>query len=191
MSRTKQFDPATAVEQAMMLFWRKGYASTTPQELSDELGIGKGSLYHAFESKRGLFALSLQRYADARLEGLATYLQQSGPVKERLRQVLLKLISGRGGSPVRGCLAVNTAVELGDTDASAREAVRSIFAGMEKLFARAIEEGQRLGEIDSSKDAVQLASLLLGSMVGLQVLSRAADSPARMRRIVDALIDLL
>lgn len=159
--------------------------------MSDELGIGKGSLYHAFESKRGLFGLSLQRYADARLEGLATCLQQSGPVKERLRQVLRKLISGRGGSPVRGCLAVNTAVELGDTDASACEAVRSIFAGMEKLFARAIEEGQRLGEIDSSKDAVQLASLLLGSVLGLQVLSRAADSPARMRRIVDALIDLL
>jgi TetR/AcrR family transcriptional repressor of nem operon len=30
MGRPKQFDPDVAVDKAMEVFWRKGYASTSP-----------------------------------------------------------------------------------------------------------------------------------------------------------------
>jgi TetR/AcrR family transcriptional repressor of nem operon len=189
--RPKQFDPHAAVDKATALFWRKGYASTTPQDLSDELGIGKGSLYNTFESKRGLFGLALRRYGDARLAGLADLLQRPAPVKERLRRALLTLAAGRGDPPLRGCLAVNTAIELGETDPEANKAVRAIFDRMESLLVSVVEEGRRLGEIDRSRDPAQVASLLFNAIVGLQVLGRASDSPARLRRIIDAVIATL
>ena len=191
VNRPKQFDPDEAIDKAAALFWRKGYAATTPQDLTDELGIGKGSLYHAFSSKRGLFEQALHRYGDARLAVLADLLQQPGSVKERLRHMLRKLAAGRGDPPLRGCLAVNTAVELGATDPEASQAVRAIFDRMERLLAEAVEEGQRLGEIDTSHDPQQAASLLLSAIVSLQALSRTSDSPARLRRIIDSVISVL
>ncbi|GAB3835943.1 TetR/AcrR family transcriptional regulator [Dactylosporangium cerinum] len=91
MGRPKQFDPDVAVNKAMELFWRKGFAETTPQDLVAELGIGKGSLYSTFFSKRALFDLALQRYVEMRVAGVVETLERPGPVTERLRVALLRL----------------------------------------------------------------------------------------------------
>jgi AcrR family transcriptional regulator len=49
-SRTAQI-----LEAAARLFARHGYADTDTQLLADELGVGKGTLYRYFPSKRELF----------------------------------------------------------------------------------------------------------------------------------------
>jgi AcrR family transcriptional regulator len=46
----------------MEVFWRN--RGTTPQDLVHPVGLGKGSLYHAFGSKRELFSNALDRYRD-------------------------------------------------------------------------------------------------------------------------------
>src|SRR6478609_33724 len=91
MGRHKQFNPDLAVASAMDLFWRQGYGATTPAELVDALGIGKGSLYNAFESKRALFERALRRYGDERVAGLLTVLNQPGPVRARLQAAVERL----------------------------------------------------------------------------------------------------
>jgi TetR/AcrR family transcriptional repressor of nem operon len=73
-----QFETGAAVDKAMDLFWRQGYAGTTPQELASELGIGKGSLYNTFESKHALFMRALRRYSERRLEYRPTCSQRLG-----------------------------------------------------------------------------------------------------------------
>ncbi|MFI9720954.1 TetR/AcrR family transcriptional regulator [Streptomyces sp. NPDC052396] len=192
MGRPKQFDPDVAVEQAMEVFWRKGYAATTPQDLVDALGIGKGSLYHAFGSKRALFDLALRRYRDSQALALVGLLERSGPVKERLREVLLLLLETDFADPDRrGCLAVNTAAELGKGDEPAGLLVRRMFDRIEDAFRALLEEGQRAGEIDASRDAAALAGLLLATLVGLRLTARVEADPRRLRRAVDALLDSL
>src|SRR5438132_12166657 len=91
MGRLKQFDPDVAVSSAMDLFWRQGYGATTPAELVDALGIGKGSLYNTFESKHALFEQALRRYGDERVAGLVGVLNRPGPVRERLQTALERL----------------------------------------------------------------------------------------------------
>jgi TetR/AcrR family transcriptional repressor of nem operon len=183
VGRPKEFDPDVAVDKAMAVFWRKGFAGTTPQDLVTELGIGKGSLYNAFESKRALFDRALRRYADARLAGLAEILEGPGSVRERLRAALCRLADADAS---RGCLAVNTAVELTGTD----EAVVRLFGRIEDAFQAVIEEGQRAGEITPGRDSRQLASLLLASFIGMTVVARTADRE-RLLRIVDAAMAVL
>jgi TetR/AcrR family transcriptional regulator, transcriptional repressor for nem operon len=85
MGRPMQFETDTAVDRAMDLFWRQGYAGTTPQELASELGIGKGSLYNTFESKHALFMRALRRYSERRLEYLTGLFSAPGPVGPRLK----------------------------------------------------------------------------------------------------------
>src|SRR5262245_24900573 len=117
MGRPKEFDPDVAMAKAIDLFWRKGYGATTPADLADALGIGKGSLYNTFESKRCLFEQALRRYGDERVAGLTEVLGRPGPVRVRLQAALERLASpANAGRRRRGCLAVNTVTELGELD---------------------------------------------------------------------------
>src|SRR5882757_6181515 len=120
MGRLKQFDPDVAVSAAMDLFWRKGYGATTPADLVDALEIGKGSLYNTFQSKHALFEQALRRYGDERVAGLVKALNQPAPVRARLQAALERLAPPAHATlRRRGCLAVNTATELGERDAIA------------------------------------------------------------------------
>jgi AcrR family transcriptional regulator len=49
------------LEAAARLFARHGYADTDTQLLADELGVGKGTLYRYFPSKRDLFLAAVDR----------------------------------------------------------------------------------------------------------------------------------
>jgi TetR/AcrR family transcriptional repressor of nem operon len=192
VGRPKQFDPDAAVDRAVELFWHKGYFSTTPQDLVDELGIGKGSLYNAFASKHALFVRALRCYGERRVVGLVEVLEGAGSVRARLRSALEMLVDADLADPShRGCLAVNTAAELGGVDMVATDVVRGVFDRMESAFQGAVEEGQRSGEIDASRDPREVASLLLSSAVGMSVVAKTADGPRRLRRVVDAVMATL
>jgi TetR/AcrR family transcriptional repressor of nem operon len=64
MGRPRQFDSDTAIEQAMRLFWTKGYNNTGLRDLLKAMKIGEGSFYNLLSRKeRVVLALSrpLQR----------------------------------------------------------------------------------------------------------------------------------
>ncbi|AEW93692.1 MULTISPECIES: TetR/AcrR family transcriptional regulator [Streptomycetaceae] len=192
MGRPKQFDPDHAVEQAMEVFWRKGYAGTTPQDLVDALGIGKGSLYNTFGSKHGLYERALRRYRDSQAAALVGMIEEPGSVKERLRNVLTYLVEADLADPHRrGCMAVNAAAELAGTDEVATELVRRMLDRTEGAFSALIDEGRRSGEIAPGRDAAALGSLLLTTVVGLRLMARVAEGPDRLTRTIDALLDSL
>jgi TetR/AcrR family transcriptional regulator, transcriptional repressor for nem operon len=185
MGRPRQFEADVALDQAVGVFRDKGYAATTPQDLVDRLGIGKGSLYNAFTSKHALFEQALRRYGERRVAGLAKALEGPGPVRERLRTALERIAdSDQGG---RGCLAVNSAAELGGADAVVTAMVTSVFDRMEQAFLATVEEGQRNGEISTSRDPRELASLLLATAIGMSVTAKTGESH-RMQRVISAVM---
>ncbi|OLT23886.1 TetR family transcriptional regulator [Actinomadura sp. CNU-125] len=192
MGRPKQFDPDVAVERAMDVFWRKGYAGTSPQDLAVAIGIGKGSLYNTFGSKHALFEQALRRYRDDQAAALVELLEQPGPVKERLREVLEMLVAMDLADPDRrGCLAVNSAAEVASDDPVAAELVRRMLDRTEGAFRALIERGQRAGEIAADRDAAALGSLLANTVVGLRLMVRVAEGPERLDRVIDAVVDSL
>ncbi|MBP6123534.1 TetR/AcrR family transcriptional regulator, partial [Providencia sp.] len=68
MGRPRTFDRNVAIEQALNLFWEKGYESTTLAQLKKAIGggISSPSFYAAFGSKEGLYKECVAFY-------LATY----------------------------------------------------------------------------------------------------------------------
>ncbi|OSC57248.1 TetR family transcriptional regulator [Streptomyces sp. 4F] len=192
MARPKEFDPDVAVDRAMEVFWRKGYAATTPQDLVDALGIGKGSLYNAFGSKQALFLRALRRYRDSQTEALVETLEQPGPVKQRLRGALAALAEMDLADPDhRGCLAVNTTAERAGVDQEAAEVLRRMLDRTEEAFQALVAEGQRAGEIDPGRDPAALGSMLMNTVVGMRLVSRVAQGPDRLTRVIDATVDSL
>lgn len=59
----RTFDRNSAVETAMILFWRHGYEGVSITDLTGAIGIAPPSLYAAFGSKAGLYREALDRYA--------------------------------------------------------------------------------------------------------------------------------
>ncbi|MGY0024220.1 TetR/AcrR family transcriptional regulator [Streptomyces sp. cg35] len=192
MARPRTFDEDQVLDSAMDVFWRKGYAATTPQDLVDELGLGKGSLYNAFGGKRALFDRALTRYRDTQAVRLTELLEGPGPVRARIREALRLLVElDFTDSDRRGCMAVNTATELARSDPAAAETVRRMFARTEQAFLAELQKAQRAGEIDAARDVRALASLLLGAVIGMRVLAKTADGRAQVERVVDGLLDTL
>jgi len=60
--RTKAFQPAQALDRAMELFWRDGYAATGLDQLVRRTGASRYGLYATFGGKRDLFVASLERW---------------------------------------------------------------------------------------------------------------------------------
>lgn len=73
------------LEQAVRLFSRNGYGSTSVRELAEAAGITKPTLYYHFGSKEGLYEALVDHHL-AGFEGLVSEtLQSSGSVLQRVQ----------------------------------------------------------------------------------------------------------
>jgi TetR/AcrR family transcriptional repressor of nem operon len=194
MGRPRLFDIDGAVANAVTVFWESGYGATTPAELLDALGVGKGSFYNAFESKHALFQKALRRYGNDRVAGLSRSFADSGPgpVSQRIKRYLERLAAPENEKALRrGCFAANTAAELGRRDPVAGKIVRGTFERMESVLESTLVEWQKRGELDGALDPKAVASLLLAAVIGITVLAKVDSSAARTKRIARAFAALL
>jgi TetR/AcrR family transcriptional repressor of nem operon len=81
----------------------------------------------------------------------------------------------------RGCLVVNTAVELMPGDAQAARRVETSWDTLETALTSALTRARAQGEIDKAKDPRALARFLLVVLQGLRVLGHAHPDPGRLR----------
>ncbi len=56
--RPKNFNPEEALNKAMDLFWDRGFEATSIQDLVDNVGINRASMYDTFGDK-GAFSVPL------------------------------------------------------------------------------------------------------------------------------------
>ncbi|MEV6601731.1 TetR/AcrR family transcriptional regulator [Actinoplanes sp. NPDC051346] len=192
MGRAKKFDPDVAVERAVDAFRVRGYGETSPQELADRMGIGKGSLYHAFGSKHELFLKSLEHYADQSLAELKAVMEGPEPIRDRVRRLLESFVDADLRDPDRcGCLIVNSVAELHDREDPASRFLGRSLENSESVIRTALVAAQAAGEIDADRDPAALAGLVQAAMVGLRVLVKTTDDRARLALIVDATVQTL
>lgn len=186
MARTKEFDPDVAIRAAMDLFWRKGYETTSMQDLVDHLGIGRGSIYATFGSKHDLFLLALDRYAEESGDGTLERFGRPGPVLPAVREFVLAILD-EALTEQKGCLITNTAVECSADRPIARR-IESSWDGLETAITGALVRARAQGEL--SGDPRALARFLVTLMQGLKVMAKVPDE-RRMRDAVDQALTLL
>ncbi|MEU9385509.1 TetR family transcriptional regulator [Streptomyces sp. NPDC048279] len=191
MARTREFDIDQAVDRAMDLFWRRGYAETSLQDLLQELSIGSGSFYAAFGSKEQLYIRSLDRYASLQAADLEKAVDGTTEIRVAIRRVLTSLVEADLTDPTRGCLVVNASTQCGDQPTAA-DRVTAALRQIESALAGALEQAQVRGEIAADKDPRKLARFLTTFMQGLRVVGRgrmgrefAEDALATAMRALD------
>lgn len=193
MARPREFDIDEALDAAMAAFWARGYEATSLNDLMQAMGLQKGSIYKAFGDKHALFLSALRHYLDKMYEAQRATLAKAPSPRAALQAWLERLVEAapaEGGS-CRGCLAVNTLVELGPHDAQARALLEAHFERVRRLLAERIRQGQELGEIRRDVDAGEGARFLLTMVAGLLGSLKGATSKAEARRLAQTTLHLL
>jgi TetR/AcrR family transcriptional repressor of nem operon len=189
--RQRGFDLEKALDAAMDTFWEKGYAATSAQDLVDSTGLGRGSLYNTFDSKYGLFQAALKRYDTEWTTRLVTLLEEGeGPARDRIRRVLMSVVEEETSEHPdhRGCLVVNSAMELAGRDARVTQYVRDTFDRMAEALAVCVGQGVRDGSLPESAESPRDRALyLLNSMYGLRVLGKVSDR-GELAALVDRIL---
>ncbi|WP_174873183.1 TetR/AcrR family transcriptional regulator [Vogesella oryzae] len=184
---TAHFDPDDAADAAMHVFWQKGYAATSIQDLVNGTGLSRSSLYNTFESKIGLFQHALQRYHGQTAANVAL-LAEDGSAIGRVRALLQQIAADElAGTDSCGCLVANTALELGRRNHSVNDLLQQHFSTLETALAALMQRGQQQGEIAASKSPVALARFLVAIIQGLRVLGRGYDGEGQAQRLNDVI----
>jgi TetR/AcrR family transcriptional regulator, transcriptional repressor for nem operon len=192
MARPKAFDAAAALDSATQCFWERGYDGSSVRDLANRMGINVASLYNAFSDKRSLYRHSLEYYVDHSFRERVGRLEGHLPPLQAIGAFLSEIIERSLADPKRkGCLLVNSALELAPHDPEFEQIVAGILVQVEAFFRRCIEAGQGDGTITRAQPAEDLARLLLGTLVGLRVLARARPERELLEGMVRPVLAML
>ena len=192
MGRPKTFDETAALDEAMQVFWAKGYAATSLTDLLAATGLSKSSLYETFGSKHDLFLKALERYRDVVVARSIAALESDAPAREAIRGAFLQAIEGCAeAAEPRGCFSNHCAVEQAARDPAACRRVMEVFGRFEAAFEAAIRRGQAAGEIPAERDPEGLARYLNSALNGLIVVGKTRPGREGLTDVVEITLKAL
>ncbi len=189
MARHKEFEINEVLDKAMYLFWSQGYEKTSMQELVDTMGIHRRSIYDTFGDKHALFIQALQRYQLLQSQRLQHLLEQQVPVIDIIR-IFLETTVDNQALP-KGCLMVNSGVELGTLDPEVSALVEGAYTHTEQYLLDLLVAGQGSGEIQADLDAELLAHYFMNAWLGLRTTVKTAVDQQKLTDIIDTTLRIL
>lgn len=191
MARPREFDSDVALENAMQVFWGKGYEATSLDDLCEATGLGRSSLYAAFGDKRSLYFKALEHYEAASQIRVAKALS-TGPIQEAFAGFIERIIDNIVAGPgQRGCFIGNCAAELSPRDKVAARRVRNSLDCTETLFFDALERARKRGELAKNADTKALAGFLVAGIHGLRLVGKAKPERAALEGIASVILSRL
>jgi TetR/AcrR family transcriptional regulator, copper-responsive repressor len=184
--RPRSFDSAVALDGAAQVFWAKGFADTSLDDLSAAMGMGRPSIYNAFGDKEALFIRALERYRDTTGSSPLRAMDTKDSIRNALdaffRQVVEYTTADRSHL---GCLLGSVAPVTDIPEV--RQFLNESLAETEVHIAERLAAAVRSGELPSGYSAKRGARRAINAMISLaararlgsprdQLLSDAADA---------------
>jgi TetR/AcrR family transcriptional regulator, transcriptional repressor for nem operon len=192
VARPRSFDEDKALDAAVACFWSRGLQATSVRDLAQHMGIQGPSLYNAFGDKRTLFASALERYATCTMRERIARLESRHEPKAAIHAFLHEAID-RSVSDLnrRGCLLVNSALEVAPHDAQLRARIAAYLEEIVAFFRRNVVAAQAAGTVPSTLASTDTARLLLGVLLGIRVLARTNPNRALLEGVARPALALL
>ncbi|MGQ0629486.1 MAG: TetR/AcrR family transcriptional regulator [Sporichthyaceae bacterium] len=140
---------ADVVDAAIRVFYSKGYAGSTIQDVADAVGVLKGSLYHYISSKEDLlFRILQESHVQARATMAEVAALEVTPL-ERLRIYLERIHHWYLTNVERVSVYLNQQHHLtGDNEAQMRASAREFEHYLRELLAEAKSDGALRPDLD-------------------------------------------
>lgn len=191
MARPREFDEGAVLDAAVECFWSCGYEATSVKDLVAKTGITAASLYNAYGDKRGLFRTALDRYVEGSVAARMRRCKELPP-REGIGAFFDEILSrSLNDHEHKGCMLVNSALELAPHDAEFQKTIAGVLSRLENFFFSCIEAGQATGSITRAMPAQTLARHLLGVLIGVRVLARVRPERALLKGVIGPALALL
>jgi TetR/AcrR family transcriptional regulator, transcriptional repressor for nem operon len=181
MSRPRSFDTDTVIEQLCDYFWEHGYSTASLDDLAQQLGVKRGSLFNAFGSKEVLFIAAFERYEQKIRDAFETPCQGMDALAHYFSNAVeIATTKGMG----RGCFLVNLLMSAEIHTPELQQAVDLNVTFIKNFFYEHLERARvdgRLQQTLSSQDGVDA---LFGTMIGVFALARTKAPPLMIQEFV-------
>ncbi|WP_248805563.1 TetR/AcrR family transcriptional regulator [Pseudomonas sp. MWU13-2100] len=181
--RPRAYDPQTALQQALGVFWSTGYSGASLDSIATSAGMNRPSLYAAFGDKHALYIKAFEQYWAQASAAVHAALTDSTLT---LREALLGFYEGQlsiyfsGDGQPRGCFVIGTAT----TEAAEDSEIRDLLADRLSQLDADLEARLRLavdaGELEADADPAALAVLASSLLHSLSIRARAGKSRAEL-----------
>lgn len=174
------------------LLARYGYKKMTIDDLAQEVGIGKGSVYLHFSSKEEIALSHIDRIIERLKKGLASIAARPIPADERLKLMLVERVLFRFDSVQHYSQSLNDL--LAYIRPNLLERRKQYFEGEAKIFARVLEDGQTSGvfnienSLDTARNMLTATNSLLPYSLSTDELGKRNDLKRRSLAIAELLL---
>jgi len=181
----RKFNEQEALDRLVFVFWSKGYDRVSYDDLVQTTQVNRHSLYAVFGDKTHLLCQALERYVDHTLNRVLDPLMAEDA---RLNSVIAYLdqlkLGVRDESIPRGCLVCQTMNSGTYALPGVRERTDRMFARLQSLLLRALENAKAKGELAADLKVETLALEVVGWMLAAATM---AKSPTLCQKAEDFL----
>lgn len=191
MARPREFEPSEALNQAMLLFWQKGYDATAMDDLVAATGVSRYGFYTEFGDKHDLFLKCIDHYASTAIDTMLSPMESSTAGLPEIHAYFGQLLTAvQRGQPPMGCLIGNTAIAPAAKDAALASRIEFHYTRMRTAFLNALQNAAQQGQLAANEDPEILADYLVGVAVGYLACIRSMEATAVQRYLEVALARL-
>ena len=182
--RPQAFDRQTAIEQAMILFWERGYEGTSFNALTEVMGLSASSLQNSFGSKEALFHEAMRHYSEGLSVWYAEALAASVTAREAFEMLITEIAVNftRSDLPV-GCMVSIAAMQTPPDLSPIREFATEARQSSQKALADRLRRGITEGDLAADTDVDALAAYFGTVFRGMAVQARDGASRTELATI--------
>lgn len=171
---------------AKRLFWLQGFESTSPNDIYRESGAGQGSFYHHFKGKLDLAHQVLLEICEDEIAVIDRVMDEND---DPLKRIEAYLSLPREGT--RGCKLGRFVYEPSIEKPEIREPVAHYLAYLRNFLESTLTQAQTRGQLGTSLSPDELAQIILTTIQGGYVLSRAFGESRQLNDATAAVKTLL
>jgi AcrR family transcriptional regulator len=182
--RPRTFDRVEAIDQAMRLFWERGYEGASFDELLGAMRISPSSFYSAFGSKLNLYYEAMDHY----FEGPGRYFQDVMATIADTRLAIATAFDLAAEACTSeefpsGCMVSLANIYVAPEFTELRDELRSRRNDLVPAFTARLTSAREQGELPPDADVEALAIFFAACFRGLAVLSRDGASRDALKAV--------
>ncbi|WP_018130137.1 TetR/AcrR family transcriptional regulator [Effusibacillus pohliae] len=144
-------------QAAIKLFKQKGYHATSVQDIADEVGLQKGSLYHYISSKEELLMKITQQSISGFNRRLEKIIESQVPSKDKLILAIQNHVSFVAGNLEMTTVLLREAFSL---EPEHHQVIKAETDRYLNLWTKIIDEGVKAGEFESGNSRLTALAIL-------------------------------
>ncbi|ABF62911.1 transcriptional regulator, TetR family [Ruegeria sp. TM1040] len=180
--RPRKFDEQVVRQTILSVFWEKGYAATSLDDLSKATGLVRPSLYAAFGNKEEMFLRAMDDFVIRVQSDLNRQVPRDATPEDALRIIYTAMLEIYSGAHAKGCLVFSTAVAEAPAHPEIRARLAQRLVQTDAQFRRLFDHTAPGASETARQAAAEMAAAVLHSL-GLRV--RAGAEPDEVRRFIE------